>query len=213
MRALALLLIYSTECSTAYAGNELSIGSSDRALRSSSADAVTADSLTGGQLGFAHELHLGLADLTVSATLGLWWGSAKGSLFDLATDLGQSAYLIGGRARYAVMPHIAASAGVQVGLARTSLDLTDSMDRRLSDAAWGGIADGALALDLLAVDTPRFSLGMRVELGYVAAASVTLAGKASHPDDGTLRLAMTQASLGQLDLSGPYASVSVMSAF
>lgn len=209
MRAIALLLI----CSTTYAGNELSVGSSDRALRSSSADAVTGDSLSGGQLGFAHDLHLGLRELTVSATMGLWWGSANGSLFDLATDLGQSAYLVGGRARYAVVPHIAASAGVQVGLAHTSLALTDSMDHKLSDAAWGPIATGALGLDLLAVDTPRFSLGTRIELGYVAAAAVTLAGKASHPDDGTLRLPMTQATLGQLDLSGPYAGVSLLSAF
>jgi hypothetical protein len=208
MRALALLLV----CSTAYAGNELSIGSSDRALRSSSADAVTGDSLTGGQLGFAHQLHIDLP-VTVSATAGLWWGSANGSLFDLSTELDQSAYLIGGRARYAVVPHLAASAGVQVGLAHTSLALTDPMDREVSDAGWGGIAQGTLGLELLPFDMPLFKLGVRVELGYVAAAGVTLAGKASHPDDGTLRLQMTQASLGQLDLSGPYAAVSVTSAF
>jgi hypothetical protein len=209
MRAIALLLL----CSTAYAGTELSVGSSDRALRSSSADAVTGDSLTGGQLGLAHQLHIDLPGFTVSATMGLWWGSAKGTLFDLATDLGQSAYLVGGRARYAVVPHIAASAGVQVGLAHTSLALTDAMDRKVADSAWGGIAEGALGVDLLAIDTPRFSLGMRIELGYVAAAAVTLAGKQARPDDGTLHLEMTQASLGRLDLSGPYAGVSVMSAF
>ena len=211
MRALLLLVVMCA--STAYAGNELSVGSSDRALRSASADAVTGDSLTGGQLGYAHQLHLDLPDLAVWATGSMWWGGAKGTLFDLATDLGQSAYLVGGRARYAVVPHIAASAGVQVGLAHTSLSLTDSMDRKLSDAAWGGVAQGALGIDLLAVETPRFSLGMRIELGYVAAAAVTLAGKASHPDDGTLRLQMTQASLGQLDLSGPYAQLSMMSVF
>lgn len=210
MRVLALLVMCA---STAYAGNELSIGSSDRALRSSSADAVTGDSLTGGQLGFAHQLHVDVPDIAISATAGLWWGSAKGTLFDLATDLGQSAYLVGGRARYAVVPHIAASAGVQVGLAHTSLALTDSMDRKVSDTGWGGIAQGTLGLELLPVDMPLFKLGVRFELGYVAAAGVTLAGKAQHPDDGTLRLQMTQASLGQLDLSGPYAAVSVTSAF
>jgi len=209
MRALVLLLA----CSTAYAGNELSIGSSNRALRSSSADAVTGDSLTGGQLGFAHQLHVDLPDVAVWVTGSLWWGGAKGTMLDLATDLGQSAYLVGGRARYAILPHLAACAGVQVGLAHTSLALTDSMDRRVSDTGWGGIAQGALGLDLLAVDQPRFSLGVRLELGYVAAGSVALAGKASHPDDGTLRLQEMQAGLGRLDLSGPYAGVSVMSDF
>lgn len=50
-------------------------------------------------------------------------------------------------------------------------------------------------------------------MAIVAAAAVTLAGKQARPDDGTLHLEMTQASLGRLDLSGPYAGVSVMSAF
>jgi len=211
MRTLICLVLMST--TAAYAGNELSIGGSNRALRSSSADAVTGESLTGGQLGVAHELHVGLPDLAVWATGAMWWGGAKGTLFDLATDVGQSAYLVGGRARYALLTHLAATAHVQVGLAHTSLALTDAMDREVSDTGWGGVAEGAIGLDLLAVDQPRFALGLRLELGYVAAASVTLAGKSSHPDDGTLRLQMTQASLGRLDLSGPYAGISVMSEF
>ena len=198
MRALALLLIGST----AYAGNELSIGSTNRALRSSSADAVTGDSYVGGQLAFAHELRLGAPDVQVAVTGALVWGGAGGTLFDMTTELGQSAYLVGLRARYALVPHLAAGATVQVGAAHTSLSLTDAMDRTVSDHGWGGIAQGALGLDLLAVDGDRFKLGMRIELGYVAAAGVGLAGRSARPDDGTLRLQMTQASLGSLDLSG-----------
>jgi hypothetical protein len=72
---------------------------------------------------------------------------------------------------------------------------------------------GSLSVDVLAVDTPRFALGVRLALGYVAASAVPLSGKAERPDDGTLRLQMTQASLGRLDLSGPYAAVSVVSDF
>jgi hypothetical protein len=112
-----------------------------------------------------------------------------------------------------VVPHVAAGAAVQVGAAHTSLSLTDAMDRTLSDSGWGGIAQGALAIDLLAVDGKQFRLGLRAELGYVKAASVALAGKADHPDDDTLRLQMTQASLGRLDLSGPYAGFSLLSDF
>lgn len=210
MRVLALLLL----CSTAYAGDELSIGSTDRALRSSSADAVTGDSYVGGRLGVAHELHLGGSPrLAAWATGTLAWGGATGALFDLSTELGQSAYLVGVRARYAVVPHLAAGAQLEVGAAHTSLSLTDAMDHTLSDSGWGGIAEGALSVELLAVDGPRFRLGVRVELGYAAAAAITLAGRSAHPDDGTLRLQMTQASLGALDLSGPYAALSAVSAF
>jgi hypothetical protein len=209
MRVLALLLI----CSTAYAGNELSIGSTNRALRSSSADAVTGDSYIGGQLAFAHDLRFGSPPLRIAVTGALAWGGADGTLFDMTTELGQSAYVVGVRARYTLVPHLAAGAAVQVGAAHTSLSLTDAMDRTVSDSGWGGIAEGALGLDLLAVDGDRFKLGMRIELGYVAAAAVGLAGRSARPDDGTLRLQMTQASLGSLDLSGPYAAVSVVSDF
>jgi hypothetical protein len=209
MRAILLLLV----CSTAYAGNELSIGSTNRALRSSSADAVTGDSYIGGQLAFAHDLRLGSPALRVAVTGALAWGGADGTLFDMTTELGQSAYLVGLRTRYTLVPHLAAGAAVQVGAAHTSLSLTDAMERTVSDNGWGSIAEGALGLDLLAVDGDRFKLGMRVELGYVAAAAIGLAGKSARPEDGTLRLQMTQASLGSLDLSGPYAAVSVVSDF
>jgi len=209
MRALALVLI----CSTAHAGNELSIGSTNRALRSSSADAVTGDSYIGGRLAFAHELHLGPPGVRVSATGALVWGGADGTLFDMTTELGQTAYLVGVRARYSVVPHVAAGVAVQVGAAHTSLSLTDAMNRTVGGTGWGGVAEGALGLDLLAVDGDRFKLGLRLDLGYVASSAVALAGKSGHPDDGTLRLQMTQASLGRLDLSGPYAAISVVSDF
>jgi len=210
MRTVLMLL---TLTATAHAGNELSIGSTDRALRSASADAVTGDSYTGGQLGVAHELHLDLAGLSLWATGALQWGGAKGTLFDLATDVSQSSYLVGGRARYAIVPHIDATAHLQVGVAHTSLALTDPMSREVSDAGWGGIAEGAVGLELLAVQETSFTLGLRLELGYVAAAPVALAGKSQHPDDGTLRLQMTQASLGRLDLSGPVAGLAAVSRF
>jgi hypothetical protein len=209
MRALALLLI----SSTAFAGNELSIGSTDRALRSASADAVTGDSYAGGQLAFAHDLDLGTSDVTVAATGALIWGGADGTLFDMTTEVGQTAYLVGLRARYAVVPHLAAGAALQVGAVHTSLALTDAMERTVGDAGWGGVASGALALDLLAVDGDRFRLGLRLELGYVAAAAVALTGRSDRADDDTLRLRMTEASLGRLDLSGPFAGVSLLSDF
>src|SRR4051794_15209871 len=118
--------------STAHAGNELSIGSVGRALRTSSADALTGDSYGGGQLGYARDLQLAIPDLAVWATGTLQWGGASGSLFDLGTELSQSAYLVGVRARYGVVSHVDATAHVQVGVAHTSLTLTDAMYRDAS---------------------------------------------------------------------------------
>jgi len=210
MRVLIAMLALTT---TAYADTELSIGSTDRALRSSSADAVTGDSYTGGQLGVAHELHLGLDNISLSATGSLQWGGASGTLLDLATELSQSAYLVGGRARCSILRHLDATAQLQVGLAHTSLSLTDAMSREISDTAWGGIAEGTVGIELLAVQQRSFTLGLRLELGYVASTPTALAAKSQHPDDGTLRLQMTQASLGRLDLSGPVAGLAAVSRF
>ena len=57
MKAIILICVLGT---TAYAGNsELDVGSQNRALRSSSADAVTSDSLGGGQVRYAHRFDAG----------------------------------------------------------------------------------------------------------------------------------------------------------
>src|SRR5437867_2139807 len=96
----------------ASAGNhELTIGSSSRALRSSSADAVTANSLEGGTLTYARALDLPvIPKLTVWAEAGFAWASTRGSMFQtMATDVGSTTLTLGGRARYVPYSHLAVS--------------------------------------------------------------------------------------------------------
>ena len=88
MRAhLALLLVLGSPAPVlADPHNEVSIGSYARALHSNSANAVTADGLFGGSLGYAREVKLGLMPrLETWATGNFAWGAADRTMFSTLT--------------------------------------------------------------------------------------------------------------------------------
>src|SRR5437016_14138617 len=83
-----------TATATAHADtnhDELWLGGGTRALRTASANALTAENLSGASLGYARDLGIGLAGvpgLAVWAEAGMITGSAKGTMFQpMATDL------------------------------------------------------------------------------------------------------------------------------
>jgi len=214
MRALLALLLVAGATTTASAGNhEVTFGSFNRALRSSSANAVTDDTLGGGQLGVARALGLGLYPrLEVWATAGFGWGAASGTLFQsMTTEVDTLGFTLGGRARYALHRHLQASARLDLGTARTALSLTGN-GHTVSDASWGGTATTALGLDVMLVAKPRFSLGFRFELGYVTATAVALSPREAS-DSSKIELDAMQASIGRLDLGGRFLSFAILSQF
>ncbi|HWU90045.1 MAG TPA: hypothetical protein VN253_22435, partial [Kofleriaceae bacterium] len=166
MRTTLAILIVLAAAAPARAGdrNELTLGSFNRALRSASANAVTDDNLGGGALTYARDLRLQpVPGLAVWATGSFTWAGAAGSMFQtLTTEIDALGLSAGARARYRLHDRIAASARVDLGAARTSLRLEDTMGHTAGDARWGAIATAALGLDLLAIIGPRFSLGLRV---------------------------------------------------
>lgn len=196
--------------------NQLTLGSWYRALRSPSANAVTADDLSGGELTYARDLALQpVPRLAVWAQGSFTWAGVDGQMFQtLDTDTSVLGLSAGGRARYRLHERVAASARLDVGAARTRLRLEDAMGRTAQDARWGGIATAALGLDLLAIAGPRFSLGARLELGYTAAAAPALTASPDGSGDGdAILLPMREASLGHLDLGGRWFGVSAVSQF
>jgi hypothetical protein len=74
------------------------------------------------------------------------------------------------------------------------------------------MGSAAAALDLLLIPPPRFGLGLRLEAGYVAAQGIALTPHSDRPGDA-IPLAMTELSLGHLDLGGPSASFSLLGQF
>jgi hypothetical protein len=197
--------------------DEISLGAGARALRTPSANAVTGDNLSGGALGLARDLghDLGVApvpDLTLWAEAGLGTGSATGTMFQsVSTRIDALAFTGGLAARYRLHRLVTAGARVALGAQRVRLGLTSS-GATAYDHGWGMLAAAAAGLDLFAHARPPFGVGVRLEIGYAFAQAVALTPHTDRPDD-TLALAMSAASIGHLDLSGPTATVSVLGQF
>lgn len=214
MRTAPLLAALCAAASPALAGNnEITIGNSDRSLRTASANAVTSENLGGVQLGVARQIHLGLVpNLQIWGALGFASTSAEGELFGMPTEVDALDITFGGNARYVLHRHVALVAKLDLGPTRSSLSI-EGNGHTVSDSAWGARARGALGVDLFLVAYPRFSLGARFEMGYVAHS----AGGALSPVEGSseqmLELSESQASIGHLDLGGRYYAFSLLSQF
>lgn len=210
--AIALLLL----SSTAYAErNEVSYGGGFRTLHSSSANAVTDDSLGGGQLAYAHALDIPIfPDIELWAEAGFGWAGTEGTMFrTLSTDVSTLSFTAGGRARYELHRLAVANAHIDLGTARAAFALRDDAGHTASDHGWGAVTSVGAALDLFAIRSKRFALGLRVDFGYVYASGIDLVATPESSSDGTLQLQMTAAGLGSLDLSGSTFSLSAVSTF
>ncbi len=213
MKTTLLLLAALAGTAHADAKNEVSVGSFDRAMHASSANAITTDSLGGGVIGYARKLDLGLPPrLQTWATGGIGIGGAEGTMFStLTTELDTLSFTAGGRARYTVWRNLRVGGRIDLGMARAALTMREG-NRELYDKGWGLTATAAAAVDLLAVASVRFQLGLRLELGYTVTSAIELA-PAEANDSSTIQLEMSQASLGHLDLGGKFFSLTVLSQF
>lgn len=218
MRALlALILLTAATATAAHADtnhDELWIGGGTRALRSASANALTGDNLSGSSFGYARDLGLAvLPGLAIWAEAGVAMGGADGTMFQtLSTEISTVGLTGGVRARYRLHRLIAASARVALGAQRARVAIADNAGGSASDHGWGTQASAGAALDLFATARPPFGLGVRAELGYVVAQAIGLTARRDTPGD-VLMLPAEEAALGQLDLSGPTFTVSLVGQF
>jgi hypothetical protein len=214
--ALALVLLTAAAGTTAAGDhNEVSVTESARALRSSSANAITEDGLFGVTFTYARRL-----DVRPVPALEIWshgsfgFGIANGMMFQtLTTELDTLSLTVGGGARYALRRRIVATARIEVGAARAALQIRDEAGHSASDAGWGFITSTAVGMDLYAIRGQRFTLGLRFELGAVATSSIPLTAMPGQRDENMLELDMTAASLGELNLSGPTFAASLVGQF
>ena len=213
----AILLAVLLAAATAHADdhNELTLTETNRALRTSSANAVTGDSLIGGALGYARKLDIELVPkLELWATGAFAWGGVDGQRFQtLTTRIDTLAFTVGARARYSLHRLVAASARLDVGTARAALSLNDEMGHSASDHGWGATTQAGLALDFYAIRGSHVTLGLRFELSEVATSSIPLTATPASSSADTLTLEMTAASLGSLNLSGPCFAASFVGQF
>src|SRR5215510_5031776 len=129
--------------------NELSIGGNARALRSSSADVLTGDNLSGVSIGAARDLGLApLPGLAIWAEAGLVADSADGTMFQsMSTQIGELGLTGGLAARYRLHRLITASARAALGAQRVSVRVADGPSSQ-SGSGWGAMAEASAALDL-----------------------------------------------------------------
>lgn len=205
MRAI-LLLVALTGTAAAAPNDEVAIGPSTRSLRSSSANAVTDDDLSGGELTYARDI-----GIRIVPRLSLWgvasyrWGGADGTMFQtLTTTIETDELSLGARARYELHRRVAASGRIDFGTARTKLALEDAMGNQNADQHWAGTGQSSVSLDFLAVAKPWLALGIRLEAGYVTATAPEMKARSREADDGTIMLPVNQVSFGHLDLGGRY---------
>src|SRR4051794_13146903 len=98
MRTILLLLL---AAHTAYADDQIWVGGGERALRSTSGDAVTADGLAIGSLGYAHAVVLDVPGIRVWGEAGFSWGAADGTMFQtMDTHVSTQMFTAGARAQY-----------------------------------------------------------------------------------------------------------------
>jgi hypothetical protein len=213
MRALAILCM---TAGIAHAGsNEISFIETARGLPSSSAQALTDKSMTGGGPAYARRLGTvaDQSDLELWVGGGLEGGTSSGTLFQsMSTDIDTVSVFGFARVRYPLVSSVAASARVGLGSSRVAVDLHDGAGHTLSDSGWSALAAGAAGLEFSVRPATRMAFGLRVELGYTRVTGAAIA-PASDSSGGTLRLQMSQNSFGHLDLSGPFLSFSLITSF
>ena len=216
--AISVIVLVTSAAGAASADNhEILVGWQDRSMRAPSADAVTGDNLGGAQVGYAHVLPVAtLPGLELWLGGGMELGVAEGEMFQtLSSELSTVAFVATARARYWLWRPVFATARLSLGAVDTSLSLTDQAGMKVSDGSWGTVGTAAAGLDvMISRDMPILrSLGVRVELGYTRASAPALTLRPDQPDNGTLRLPMTEASIGHLDLSGRFVAITCFSEF
>ena len=212
MRALLITILLA---SPAYAGtNEVTLGNAVRTLKSSSANALTDDSLATGRLAYARDVGLAFTPrLRLLVEGALTFGGVQGTMFQtITTDVSTVGLLVGARAEYAIYDRVTAGARLDLGSGYADLTLTQD-GHSASDSRWGGIVDAALGIDALAVQRRRFSFGVRFELGYAIQHVPALAPTRDGGDPSAIKLEMMAASIGHLDLDGPWFGFSMFSQF
>jgi hypothetical protein len=213
MLVFAALAAATTAARAGSHNDEVWLGGTSRALRTPSANALTAANLVGASVGYARDLGIGVVPgVSLWADAGVTTGDATGTMFQTMSTEIQTLGLTGGlRLRY--QPHrlVAASARADLGAQRVRLDIEDRATSA-SDHRWGALASAGVVLDLFVRSRPRFSIGVRAEAGYVMAQAIELTPHRDAPSD-VLALPMTELALGRLDLSGPSFAVSLIGQF
>lgn len=213
MRKLVIALCLLAPATAAAREYEISIGSAVHVARSSSLDAVSEDDA----MPFAD---FGAAVRVADAPFldGLYaearWqigGSYATDFGNVDTDLTLQVMQVGVKGMRKVYPRLRAFARADVGLVNGELTMESwgsGGESRIFDEDWAACAYAGAGIDLTALQAgedarnPDLAFGFRLELGWLAAGSLSYAAKPDYPDDDLARVDTAAAPLGSIDASG-----------
>jgi hypothetical protein len=201
---------------------ELGMGPTSRFTHADSVLAVHDSSSTGVSLGGAYRwASMAGVDLLADASLDTdtAWATTFGRMRTSSTT---RVALAGVRASRPLARALSAHARLALGAARVALDVSDVDGRSyLQDHGHAACAYLGAGIDFVPL-RPRtaggqelLSLGVRVELGYLAMTSVGLAADSPDPDmpDGAIEIPAMAAALGDLDMSALTLRVALIAHF
>ena len=215
MRVLLILILIAGTAS-ADTNHEAMFGSHIRALRTSSANALTDDSLTGPVFGYGYRLPIDLVrKLELWATGMIAGAGATGEMFQTLSTHMWNVQLTGGvRGRYDLWRgRVVANARLDLGAQRLSMSLEDMAGHEAHDTAWGALSTAAIGVELNPLVLRTFGLGLRAEFGYVLAQAIGLTAKSDGAPEDTIELDRMAASIGHLDTSGRLFSFTLQGRF
>jgi hypothetical protein len=222
--ALAVIMLSSAEW--AHADRfELSLGSAARIMPSDSVDALTEDQLTlfsmTGALAIDRIQVPFFNRFSIEGTFEA--GGMSGTTFQaLETNTSVFLWALGARLSRDLSERLSIHGRANLGIARVGLTISDQiMDSPiLGDTSYTGTAYLGAASDFLLATRRRagghrFALGLRAEVGYLAALPTDLHARPddSGRDEGTIVIPETAASLGTLNLSAWSLRVGVVGRF
>ena len=212
----ALLFLLAASTAHADVNNEVSFGSHARALRTDSANALTDRGMAGPSIFYARRLPIEtVPDLELWGTANILGGFTDGTMFQtLETEASTLQMAVGARARYPLWRKlVVANARLDAGTQRVRVEIEDAAGHSASDSGWGATSTAALGIELVPLNTRRFGLGIRAELGYVMTSSIDLTAKSDGAPEDTIELDRMAASLGHLDIGGRYFSLVISALF
>lgn len=208
-------LIATGPTNTAHADQlDLSIGSAVRWTHTSSADALSSDdsfgffSINGGY--HLDRIRLPGFELILDGTIER--GALSGTTFRrLRSDVSLWSFQVGARARRELASRLSVFGRATLGLQRATVELSDDFvyGRAMKNKGSAGTVYLGVGAEVLPFRKPHrdgdrrtVSVGLRFEVGYLAASSFEVR---AHPDDDgdpdAIRIPSTVSSLGQLNLS------------
>jgi len=195
----------------------LDVGSHLRRFGDTSAAIVATDQLAGVRLTLGRSVtqaKVAKRDVDVGVFARYVYAGVGGTMFgDLETSLSQHLLGAGGRVDLPVKRWLALVAQAELGMARTSLRVTQDEMTPAADAHWAPYAAASIGGELRLTRGKRLDISLGLDFGYLVTVAVEPRALPGDRPEEELSIATTFAGVGGLDTRGFTSSMSLRGRF